>query len=616
MVQTASKFDYASYMDMGPDILSQQPVNEPDHDPATQFMSPADWSQVFGQLESRIGALRSWRYSWWSHWSRLAEFFMPRRYTWLVVANRMWRGAPINDAIIDSTGALAVRTCAAGMWTGLTSPSRPWFTLEIGNTDTALDADGKAWLKDTQDKVYTVLSQSNFYNTMSQAFQDVTVFGTAPVIIYEDYEDVIRCYLPCAGEYYLAVGARLSVNTLYREFTLTVSEIVEQFGLSNCSDAVKNLWNSGGSSLSAEIVVAHAIEPNYAISGRADKKSIKVAPGTFSFKEIYWLKGQMTPNPLSVRGFHNPPFMAARWATVSNDAYGRSPCMDCLGDNKQVQTETRRKAEFIEKGVRPPMGANPELKNEPSSIIPGMITYMNTSDGKKGFWPLFQVEPQWVNALAQDIQLVSARIQHCLFVDLFMAISRMEGVQPRNELELTQRNLERLQELGPFVQMFENEFAGPAIRRILDIMQRRKMLKPMPPSLQGIQLRINYVSIMKLAQRATESVALKDVFQTGGAMSSAAHAAGLPDPLRIINLDKAMRYYAELNNFPEDCLFTLQEVETHDQAREKGQQQAQAPQQAMAAVTAAKTLSQTQIGGGNALGAMLGAGGGGGGAPQ
>ena len=39
---------------------------------------------------------------------------------------------------------------------------------------------------------------------MAQAFQDIVVFGTAPVIVYEDFEDIIRLYLPCAGEYYLA----------------------------------------------------------------------------------------------------------------------------------------------------------------------------------------------------------------------------------------------------------------------------------------------------------------------------------------------------------------------------------------------------------------------------
>jgi hypothetical protein len=596
--------DTAYYTEMSPSLLAQQPVNNDSVDRKRKENS--DWTVIFGKLEARLGMLRTWRYSWWWHWSILAEYFLPRRWAWLVVPNKTFRGNPINDAIIDSTGLLAVRTCAAGMWTGLTSPSRPWFTLEIGLPWVELDSEGKDWLEDTQERAYTVLADSNFYTTMAQAFQDVTVFGTAPVIIYEDFEDVIRCYLPTAGEYYLASGSRFSVDTLFREFNLTIAQIVEMFGIDNCPEQIRTLWADGGGTVDVEYVVAHAIEPNFAMNPRGGKKEIKVVPGLFTYREVYWLKGVKTDQPLSLRGFRTTPFMAARWATVSNEPYGRSPCMDALGDNKQVQLETRHKAEFIVKGVRPPMGANPELKNEPSSIVPGMITYMSTDNNKKGFWPLFEVNPAWLAGLTADIDKVNARIEKCLFVDLFMAISRMEGVQPRNELELTQRNLERLQELGPFIHMFENEFAAPALRRVLDIMMRRRMLKPQPASLQGVPIKINYVSIMKLAQNASESVSMKDVFATAGALSSAAKAAAVPDPIRIINLDKALREYGDRNNFPQNLWFTEGEVDEHDKAVQQAKAQQQMPGAAQAAVDAAKTLSETHLGGGTALGAMMG----------
>ena len=293
-MEGATGFEDANYTDMGPDLLSQQPVTEP----KPQKQQTAEWNLIFGQLESRLNALRNWRYSWWAHWSRLAEFFLPRRYAFLVVANRMWRGSPINDAIIDSTGTLAVRTCAAGMWTGLCSPSRPWFTLEIGLPYAELDADGKAWLEDTQEKAFAVLAQSNFYTTMAQAFQDVTVFGTAPVTMYEDSEDVIRCYLPCAGEYFLAAGSRLSVDTQYREFVLTVAQIVEMFDIANCPEQVTRLWQQGGGAIDAEFIVAHSIEPNFGFSPRDGGPEIKMVPGIFPYREVYWLRGQATATPL------------------------------------------------------------------------------------------------------------------------------------------------------------------------------------------------------------------------------------------------------------------------------------------------------------------------------
>jgi hypothetical protein len=598
----------AAYMEMTPSILSAQPLTTPLQDDSEI------WGNYFLHLEGRLGGLRNWRYSWWAHWSRLAEFFNPRRYHFLVVANRMSRGNPINDAIIDCTPTLAVNVCASGMWSGLTSPSRPWF--EVGSLPGyEVDHDGATWLEETTATCYDVLDQSNFYQVMAQGFQDVTVFGTAPIVVYEDYEDVIRLYLPCAGEYYLAASGRLDITDLYREFAFTVKEIVDMFRVKNCPEEVVSKFRQGGSSLDLEYVVCHAIEPNFEISkAGSEEAEDRLVPGSFAYREIYWLKGIKTRQPLSKRGFNTKPFMVARWATTSNDPYGRSPCMEALGDNKQIQLETRRKAEFLDKGVRPPMGANPELKHEPSSIISGMVTYMSTEGGKKGFWPLFEVNPQWLAGITGDIEKVAARIERALYVDIFMAITRMEGVQPRNELELTKRDLERLQQLGPVIELFENEFANPFFVRLLDILERRKIIKPKPPSLQGIPLRIKYTSILRLAQRSAEAVGMKDFFGTMGGMSSAAKAAGVPDPLRVVDLDKSARKYAEVTNFPIDCLFTDREVQQHDQVRSQAMKQAQQPAQAMAAVQAAKTLSETKVSPSqSALSSILGGGAGGGG---
>ena len=604
-IPAKAEFQRPNYCDMGPSLLSLQPVSK-DPKPITDDFK---WGVIYDHCEARLGSLRMWRYSWWGYWSSLAQFFQPKRYHWLVVANRMARGNPINDAIIDSTGTLALETCGSGMWTGLTNPARPWIKLESALPWVKLDGEAQEWVDDTEQRIYTVLAQSNFYTQMAQAFQDLALFGTAPFLVYEDFEDVIRVYLPCAGEYYLGTGARLSVDTFYREFTFTVAQIVEMFGVENCPPEITKLWMEGGASIDMEFTVAHAIEPNFALKNKGTGKAdIKVVPAIFTYREVYWLKGIKTPKPLSIAGFFEKPFAAMRWSVTSNDAYGRSPCMTALGDNKQVQLETRRKAEFIEKLVRPPMGANPELKNEPSSIIPGNITYTNTDNGKKGFWPLFEVQPAALAPMIADIKDVNARVEKALFVDVFMAITQMQGVQPRNELELTKRDLERLQKLGPVIELVEAELRI-ALQRVMDIMARRKMLMPKPKSMQAVPIKIGFLSIMRIAQQSAASVGMKDFFATMGGLSSAAKAAAVPDPLRKVNLSKAVDKFADAMNIPADLLFTDDEVAAHDKARDQAMQQQQAPQQAMAGVTAAKTLSETKVGGDSALSALLGQGG-------
>lgn len=596
--------DTADYMDMSPMVLADSPIAVPEK----TFEPDAVWDTLYTFCEQRLGTLRSWRWSWWVHWAILARYFLPRRYHWVVVANRLTKGRPINDEINDSSPTIAMRTCASGMWAGLTNPARPWIVLGAPK-GIEIDADGKQWYSDTARDIEDVLSESNFYTEMAQGFQDLTVFGQDPHYIYEDYEDIIRLYTPCAGEYYLGVGARLEVDTIYREFTFTVLQIVEMFGFDNCPESVQKQFEEG--QVDQEYVVAHAAEPNFPIASKEKRgKKLEVLPEHFTFREVYWLKGNKTEKPLSLRGFHEKPFFVPRASKVSNEPYARSFCMDALPDNLQVQQETLRKGEFLEKGVRPPMGAPVELKNEPASIMPGMITYGAAgANGKIGFHPLFEVNPAWLDGITKDIALVSSRVDRCLFVDVFMAITQMAGVQPRNELELTKRDLERLQQLGPVIELVENALAD-AIRRVLSIMARRKRLRPMPQSVRKAPLKITFVSIMRIAQRAAEGVNLKDFLATMGEASEAAKAAGLPDPLRKVNLDKWADELADANNVPPHIMFTDAEVLEHDKARSQATQQAQTPQNLMAAVTAAKGLSETSMAPGSALSALTGGGGG------
>jgi Bacteriophage head to tail connecting protein len=591
--------DTAAYEDSGPALLSAQPLTrKPDP------ISDPKWDTLFTLCEAKLASLRSWRWSKWALWQVLGRYFQPFRNIWIVVANKMTRGHYVNEAIIDSTGLQSIRTAAGGIWSGLTSSFRPWFKIDLALPWLELDEDGKAWLQDTQDRIYAAMAGSNFYAQLAQAFKDLVTFGTTIVIIYEDFQQLIRLYVPCAGEYYIDVGGRLEVDTLYREFTYNVQQTVDFFKIENCPEQVVRLWEQQGASLQYEFVIAHCIEPNTPVAkpGRRNAPPEFLVPRTFSYREIYWLRGIKTERPLSSKGFNLKPFLAFRWSTVSNDPYGHGPCEDCIGDNKQLQLQSIRKAEFIDKGVRPPMGASPELRNEPATIIAGQVTYVTS---EKGFWPLFEPNPVWLSGLTQDIGMVCQRIKDCLYVNLFMAISQMEGVQPRNEKELNFRDLERLQELGPVIELAEKEL-NEAILRILNILTRRRMLRPVPPSLRDVPLKITYTSIMRIAQQANQSIAMKDIIQVGGALSSAAKAATLPDPLRTVNLDWFLRHYAELNNGPSKMFYSNGEVAKHDKIRTMEMQKAQIPGQAMAGVQAAKTLSETPTGPGSALSALLG----------
>ena len=149
--------------------------------------------------ESLILGMRNSRYSWWTHWRECADYFLPRRYKWLITPNQQNRGSPINQHIIDSTGYLCAQNLASGLMSGKISPIQPWFSLTTGYTDSAETTPAGLWLKQVERILNAVFAESNFYPSMAQYLMDLVVFGTASLLIYNDFEDVICCRNPCAG---------------------------------------------------------------------------------------------------------------------------------------------------------------------------------------------------------------------------------------------------------------------------------------------------------------------------------------------------------------------------------------------------------------------------------
>lgn len=595
----------AHYEKASATLLADQPndvTSDPKIDP--------EWPQLKSHLETRFVALRNWRQSWWNqNWSDLAEFILPRRSIWLTQStggnpnpNSMTRGRPLNTAIADPTATLAVRVCSSGLMSGLASPSRPWFKITPGLNRLDLDEAARLWLDDTEDRMYAVIAGSNFYNSFAQECEDLVVFGTAPSIIYEDADDILRLYNPAVGEYYLASDATMRINGLYRLFVMTIAQIVDFFGVEKCPPEVQTSWQQGGNQLEVEMMVAHSIEPNFAVG----PNKVGKIPGNFTWREVYWLYGKSSGEPLSRRGFIDQPFTSARWATQSNDAYGRSPGMDVLPDVMQLQVMTKRMAEAIEKQVRPPLIGSMELKNKPTSTLPGHLTFVSDMGPDKGIRPIYQVNPD-VNAMAMNIQAIERRIQIGLFNDLFLMLEQKVN-EEMTAYEVAQKIQEKLQVLGPVIESLISESLKPKLKRIYSIMKRKGLIDEPPPSLDGIPLDVEFVSMLALAQKGAATGGIERIMQLVGSM----HAV-YPQAKDNLNPDALVREFNDLLGNPQKILWGPEEVKAQREA--VAAEAAQAKQMAAisemskaagAAAPAAKVLQETPTEDGNVFGRMLG----------
>lgn len=530
-------------------------------------------------LDRRMNTLRQERLSWWSHWQDLSDYILPRRGRFLISANQANRGDPRNQKIIDSTGTLAARTLASGMMAGLTSPARPWFRLSVKNPAVADQALVKEWLDEVAKRIMATLAKSNFYNALAVAYEELGVFGTAVMLILEDPEDVIRCHALTAGEYFLANSERLAVNTLYREFTLTVGQVAAQFGLDACSATVRSLYATGY--VDREVMIGHAIEPNEA----------PVEPGLpwtkMPWRSVYWELGTGQTQVLDVRGFWDFPVCAPRWHLVGNDVYGRSPGMDALGDIRALQIEQKRKAQAIEKMVNPPMLADAALKNQPASLLPGGVTYLPGSSTGIGMRPIYEVNPP-LDGLIQDIQEVQGRINQAFYADLWLMISQLDDV--RSAAEIAARKEEKLLMLGPVLERLHGELLSPALARVFGIMSRNKLLPPPPPGLGPNDLSVEYVSMLAQAQKSVSLGGIERLLTFVGQVAPSA-----PQTLDKIDVDEAVDEYADLLGVSPRLLRQQSEVEQIRQSRQAAQQTQQQMQTTAEMLKDAERASKVRV---------------------
>jgi len=309
---------------------------------------------------------------------------------------------------------------------------------------------------------------------------------------------------------------------------------------------------------------------------------------------------------LRLKGFHEKPFVAARWDVVGNDAYGNGPGMDAIGDVKQLQVEQKRKAQLIDKLVNPPMVADPSLKNEPASVIPGGVTYAAYGpEGKPRFSPVYEVNPAALPGITEDLNEVKDRVKAAFYYDLFLMISQLDTVRTATEVDA--RREEKLIQLGPVLERFENEVLDVAINRVFQILIRANdpqfpILPPMPKELKGRHIQPEYISMLAQAQRSAMTAGMERLAAFAGNVS-----AVNPGVLDNIDFDEMIDEYADLLGVPAKIIVPYAKVLQLRAQRSKQQQAQAAMQTSLAMAQGAQTLSQTDTGGGiNALQQMLG----------
>ena len=530
-------------------------------------------------------------------WRYLSKYIYPERGRFYE-ENGSLEGERRDLGLIDPYPMDAAQKCAAGLHSGLTSPSRPWFELTLADSEKADFHQVRMWLNEVHDIMMALYAKSNTYAMLYNVEAEISQFGTAGALMLQDFNTGIwhQCYT--CGEYAGGVDGRGRVNSFARRFSLNSRQMVKEFGYDNVSEAVKNAYRSND--LTQRFDVEMLIEDNL------DYNPDVLRPGNFPWRSFYWERGR-TDRFLRISGYHEQPFLMPRWLVVANGVYGKGPGHNALGNCMQLQKIEQSKLRCIDN------------EGDPAYVFPASMKKVNKHPGAVNFvadgtqmqaYPLVPPGTKRYEGIMALVNEKRQQIGATFFNDLLVMLSSQTTPQ-MTAREVAERHEEKLLMLGPVLEQFHNEVLEPLTLRTFGIGLRSELFPPMPEEIRSDEIKVNFVSLLAQAQKQVAMPAVENVLGMVGNVY-----AVFPEAADNINIDNVIREVGNISGTPEKILRSEDEVkELREQRMQAQQEQAQQLQMQQAAqpakdmAEAARVLSETPANGGNALDELIRGGG-------
>lgn len=287
-------------------------------------------------------------------------------------------------------------------------------------------------------------------------------------------------------------------------------------------------------------------------------------------------------------GFDYFPAICPRWDVSGGDIYGTSPGMEALGDNKQLQFNQKKKAKVIDYQADPPVQIPVQLRDSPFGLdlTPGGESYYDQSTPGGGIRTAYEVNTR-IDGLLNDIMDIRERINGAFYANLFLMLAN-DTRSNITATEVSERHEEKMLMLGPVLERLQNEIHEQLIdivfAQIMAAKVNGKPLVPPPPEeMRGMELKVDFISVLAQAQKAVGVGALQGAMQTFGMI-------GQFDPSAIqnkVDFEQIVDVYADLSGINPTIIRDDSEVQKMKEAAAAAQQQAMAMQRMQAMAPAA-----------------------------
>lgn len=574
---------------------------------------PADTAPIKKRLPDKkrfnrkIKELYEARREWEERWKEIRDYQLPFVGDFDNTADKTSPARRRDLRIAQGVAWLAAQVFAAGLMSGLTPPSRQWFRFAYKRPELNTNVEAMKVLDIRHEIVSYVLAKSNFYNAVHSVYLEMP-FGQAPLAVFYDPENGVRFQAMTIGTYALGVDGFGKVQTFARRYDMTLAQIIDCFGVDSLPERMRGLADNEAN-LSKKYRVNWLVEPNDdRLPGYMDNLNMP-------YRSVYWMEQSGDNEFLYVGGFEEWPVPVGRYLVNGLDAYGRGPGWFAEGDSKMLQMMKKDYLTAIELKIKPPMKGPASLMNNGGiNLIPGGLTAVE-DQVQQFVQPLFEVKLDLDHA-AQEIIRTEDSIKRAYSADLFLMLDSIKDTSRMTAREVMERTQEKMQQLGPVSERFQDEFLTLIISRVYNIINRSGGFPPIPEELQDIigdeDIEIDYISPLAQAQKMSGLVNVEQ------AIAQVAQMAQIwPEVVKKVDPLATVSKYFEMLGAPAVMQRSNEAVQEIIEQEQKAMQEQQELQEGLAmaeaaapAAEAAKNLTEAANDGNPAVNSWLGVSGG------
>lgn len=473
-------------------------------------------------LKRRYDSLVSERTNTENVWDIISRYIMPFKGEFFrsieseeeVDWKNRWR--------FDDTAVESNITLAASIQGSITSPVTQWFELSFRGQDLDKDPEAAQWLRDCGQIMYQALMDSNFNLEISEAYLDLTGYGTTVLIEEVDetdgtFNELMFGAVPLR-EAYFEEDFDGQILRFYRRYNWTTVKISSKFG-DKIPDYIKKQAESA-SGMTTKHEVIYAVYPREGKKG-ADVSKI-LAPEARPFGAKYFLRKDATKLGDS-GGYYEMPVFITRWGKATGSKWGYSPSHICLGDVLTLNAIVKMVLIAAEKVIDPATLQEERALVGDLDLEAGGVTVVRNA---KGLVPYESRARFDVSELQREHLQMS--IRRCYKVDQLEL--KESPAMTATEVQVRYEMMQRL--LGPTLGRLQNDLLDPLVGRTFGILLRLGMLPEPPDSVKkaGSEMDIEYLGPLARSQKMDRITSTQRWFQLAAPIAEyAPEILDLPD---------------------------------------------------------------------------------------